>query len=136
MAAISRDTKVGFQQFPESTSAIPDEKEMFERVCLSLNLKDGQKSAAQSSLDPYTQALRYVEEHRIVEVFQVTIVTHIKRHYPHKVCVYISTIWGVVDQLHVPLITIILNINKSNSFNRILRQESPLKNPTIHFSSC
>lgn len=71
----NKETKVGFQQFPETTVVIPDEKEMVERICLSLNLKDGQKSAGQSFLDPYTQAIRYIEEHRIVQVFQVTMAT-------------------------------------------------------------
>lgn len=65
----------GYQQFTEAESTIPDKRDMAERICLSLNLKDGQKSVGQSLQDPYTQALRYIEEHRIVEVFQVTIVT-------------------------------------------------------------
>ncbi len=79
MAAASNENKVpkvGFQQFPETISVIPDEKEMAERVCLSLNSKDGQKSIGQSIQDPYTQALKYIEQHRIVEVFQVTIATY------------------------------------------------------------
>ena len=76
--------KVGIQQFPETVSVIPDEKEMAERVCLSLNLKDGQKSVGQSLQDPYTQALKYIEEHRIVEVFQVTIATKISSYPQYK----------------------------------------------------
>lgn len=46
-----------------------------ENVVLSVNRHDGLQSGGQSIQDPYTRAIKYVEEHRIVEVFQVTIAT-------------------------------------------------------------
>ena len=85
MAAANKNSKAGFQQFPETEFSIPNKKEMEERIYLALNVKDGQKSVGQSLQDPYTQALKYIEEHRIVEVFQVTMTTN---NY------IISFIWG------------------------------------------
>jgi hypothetical protein len=62
---------VGFQQFPLiSPSSIPSEEEFKEELYMRLNLKDGQQSATQSMEDPYTQAVKYIERHKIVEVFQ------------------------------------------------------------------
>ena len=65
----------GFQEFPQASFAIPSEADAEERVVLALNVKDGHQSPAQSVEDPYTRAVKYVEKHRIVEVFQVTIET-------------------------------------------------------------
>lgn len=65
----------GYQQFPLTSYAIPSEQEMKEQIYLALNLKDGQKSVSQSPEDPYTKAVQYIQEHQIVEVFQVTIAT-------------------------------------------------------------
>lgn len=65
----------GFQEFPRATFAVPPKAEMEERSALAFNLRDGQQSMGQSTEDPYTRAVKYLEKHRIVEVFQVTIVT-------------------------------------------------------------
>ena len=72
---MAAEDKVGFQQFPRATFIIPSKQEMKEQIYLALNLKDGQKSVGQSPEDPYTKAVKYIEEHQIVEVFQVTIAT-------------------------------------------------------------
>lgn len=75
MAAEEGAVSAGFQQFPLTTHPLPNEEEMKEQICIALNLKDGQQSAGQSTEDPYTQAIKYIEKHRIMEVFQVTIAT-------------------------------------------------------------
>lgn len=67
---MAAEDKVGFQQFPRATFTIPSKQEMKEQIYLALNLKDGQKSVGQSPEDPYTKAVKYIEEHQIVEVFQ------------------------------------------------------------------
>ena len=71
----------GFQQFPLVSYSIPDDDEIKERIALALNLKDGQQSIGQSEQDPYTLAVKYIEKHKIVEVFQVTIATF-THYYP------------------------------------------------------
>lgn len=68
----------GFQQFPLSTPPLPSDEEMKEQLCIALNLKDGQQSVGQSIEDPYTMAIKYIEKHRIVEIFQVTITDYIR----------------------------------------------------------
>ena len=65
----------GFQQFPQASFPTPSKEEITEQVSIVLNLKDGQKSVGQSDEDPYTRAISYIERHKIVEVFQVTMVT-------------------------------------------------------------
>ena len=61
------------QEFSVASFAVPSRAELEERLVLSLNTKDGQQSCAQDGADPYTQAVQYVEKHRIVEIFQVRI---------------------------------------------------------------
>ena len=68
---MAANDNVGFHQFPQAAYPVPDSKEVEEKVAIALNLKDGQKSLGQSTEDPYTRALNYIEEHRITEVFQV-----------------------------------------------------------------
>lgn len=63
----------GFQEFPQAQFTTPSQKELEEQLCIALNLKDGQQSAGQSSEDPYTRAVRYINEHGIVEVLQVKL---------------------------------------------------------------
>ncbi|CAI8055515.1 Testis-specific expressed protein 55 [Geodia barretti] len=58
------------QQFPVASFAVPSRTELEERLVLALNTRDGQQSCAQDGADPYTRAVRYVEQHRIVEIFQ------------------------------------------------------------------
>ena len=59
------------QEFPAALFAVPSRTELEERLVLALNTKDGQQACAQDDADPYTRAVRYVEQHRIVEIFQV-----------------------------------------------------------------
>ena len=59
------------QEFPVASFAVPSRAELEERVVLALNARDGQQACAQDAADPYTRAVRYVEHHRIVEIFQV-----------------------------------------------------------------
>ena len=65
----------GFQQFPLAPSSLLSEQETKEQIYVALNLKDGQQSATQSMEDPYTKAVNYIEKHKIVQVFQVTMTT-------------------------------------------------------------
>lgn len=63
------------QEFSVASFAVPSRAELEERVVLAMNLKDGQQSCTQDSADPYTKAVHYVEKHRIVEIFQVSMET-------------------------------------------------------------
>lgn len=63
------------QEFPVASFPIPSRAELEERVVLALNSKDGQQSCVQDGADPYTKAVNYVEKHRIIEVFQVSMDT-------------------------------------------------------------
>ena len=64
------------QEFPVASFSVPSRAELEERLVLSLNAKDGQQACAQDAADPYTKAVHYVEKHRIVEIFQVSMETH------------------------------------------------------------
>ena len=59
------------QQFDRGPVLAPSKQNTEESVVLSLNRHDGLQSSGQSTQDPYTRAIKYLEEHRIVEVFQV-----------------------------------------------------------------
>lgn len=85
MASGNEQTSRGFQQFPLVSYSIPDDDEIKERIALALNLKDGQQSIGQSMQDPYTLAVKYIEKHKIVEVFQVTMET---LHITHFIFLY------------------------------------------------
>ena len=65
----------GFQEFPQASFAVPSVEQMEERVALVVNSQDGLQSLGQSAEDPYPRAVKYIERHRIVEVFQVTMET-------------------------------------------------------------
>lgn len=65
----------GVQAFPEAVFSVPSRPEAEERSALAFNVKDGQQSVGQSVEDPYTKAVKYIEKHRIAEVFQVTMET-------------------------------------------------------------
>lgn len=65
----------GFQEFPLASFAVPSVEQMEERVALVVNSQDGLQSLGQSVEDPYPRAVKYIERHRIVEVFQVTMET-------------------------------------------------------------
>ena len=60
------------QTFPQANFDIPPKEHLEEAVVLALNVQDGQQSLGQSVEDPYTRAVRYLEKHRIVEIFQVS----------------------------------------------------------------
>ena len=62
------------QEFPRASFPVPSQKVLEELSALNSNVSGGQQSAGQSADDPYTRAVKYVERHRIVEVFQVVCV--------------------------------------------------------------
>ncbi len=76
MAAEKRE---GFQEFPHASFKIPPQENIEEASAMSENLMEGQQGAGQSLQDPYTRAINYLEKHRIVEIFQVTMETQLKR---------------------------------------------------------
>ena len=61
------------QTFPQAVFDIPPKDHVEEAVVLALNVQDGQQSLGQSVGDPYTRAVRYLEKHHIVEIFQVSV---------------------------------------------------------------
>lgn len=63
------------QRFDRTSFPTASKQNAEESVVLSVNHRDGLQSGGQSIQDPYTRAIKYLEEHRIVEVFQVTIAT-------------------------------------------------------------
>ena len=65
----------GHQEFPKASFALPSKETVEEAVALAANLQDGQQAPGQSSADPYTRAVAYVEKHHLVEVFQVSMET-------------------------------------------------------------
>lgn len=64
--------KESMQQFPLIKNALLNDRELHEHLKLMENVKDGQQSLGQSEQDPYTRAVKYLEHHRILEVFQVS----------------------------------------------------------------
>lgn len=64
------------QTFPPAAFDIPPKQHIEEAVVLALNVQDGQQSLGQSVKDPYTRAVRYLEKHHIVEIFQVSTSNH------------------------------------------------------------
>lgn len=79
------------QQFPLVKNALLNERELHEQLKLMANVKDGQQSVGQSEQDPYTRAVKYLEQHRILEVFQVRRATNHRR---PSVC------WGFVHYIN------------------------------------
>ena len=63
------------QEFSVASFPVPSRAELEERLVLALNTKDGQQSCVQDAADPYTAAVNYVEKHRIIEIFQVSMET-------------------------------------------------------------
>ena len=82
MKMAARD-HAGVQEFPQAKFIVPSQQELEEQVCMALNLKDGQQSAGQSVDDPYTRAVRYLNEHGIVEVLQVWWLPRQRVHLPN-----------------------------------------------------
>jgi len=70
MAAKDRE---GFQQFPNACTTFPDQAVLEEEIELNLSLSEGQQSIGESEEDPYNRAVKYLEEHHIIEVFQVIL---------------------------------------------------------------
>ncbi len=69
----------GFQAFSQANNAVLTREQAEEAAAIAANLMDGQKSIGQSMQDPYTASVHYLEKHRIVEIFQVTV----HMHYTH-----------------------------------------------------
>ena len=61
----------GFQQFPEASGAVPNQVVLEEEIELKLSLLEGHQSIGESEEDPYNKAVKYLEEHHIIEIFQV-----------------------------------------------------------------
>ena len=93
MAATAEDNG-GYHDFPQASFAIPSKEEIEERVALAFNVKDGQQSSGQNDEDPYSRAVKYIEKHRIVEVFQVTMET-----YPKSRLIWGFTLFRLIPKL-------------------------------------
>jgi len=63
----------GFQQFPNACDAVPDQVILEEEIELKLSLLEGHQSTGESEDDPYNKAVKYLEKHHIVEIFQVPV---------------------------------------------------------------
>lgn len=61
----------GFQQFPNASDTVPNQVVLEEEIELKLSLSEGHQSIGESEEDPYNKAVRYLEEHHIIEIFQV-----------------------------------------------------------------
>ena len=61
----------GFQQFPNASDAVPNQVVLEEEIELKLSLLEGHQSIGESEEDPYNKAVKYLEEHHIIEIFQV-----------------------------------------------------------------
>ena len=61
----------GYQQFPNASDAVPNQVVLEEEIELKLSLLEGHQSIGESEEDPYNKAVRYLEEHHIMKVFQV-----------------------------------------------------------------
>lgn len=69
--------KEGFQEFPYAAYEVPPRDQMEEVSTITQNLLEGQQAIGQGLDDPYTRAVNYLEKHRIVEIFQVTMETQL-----------------------------------------------------------
>lgn len=90
----AKEDNESHQEFPVASFPIPSRAELEERVVLALNSKDGQQSCVQDGADPYTKAVNYVEKHRIIEVFQVSMDTkhsYIWQYILTRVCAVLYT---------------------------------------------
>ena len=65
----------GCQAFSQATDSVPSREHIEQAAAIAANVIDGQKSIGQSMQDPYTASVHYLEKHRIVEIFQVTMET-------------------------------------------------------------
>lgn len=61
----------GYQQFPNASDTVPNQVVLEEEIELKLSLLEGHQSVGESEEDPYNKAVRYLEEHHIIEIFQV-----------------------------------------------------------------
>ena len=73
----AQEDRESHQAFSAVMYATPTASNMEERLILALNAKDGQQSCSQDETNPYTRAVKYVEKHCIVEIFQVTMETRV-----------------------------------------------------------
>lgn len=62
----------GVQQFPNAADAVPNQVILEEEIELKLSTLEGHQSIGESGEDPYNKAVRYLEEHHIIEIFQVS----------------------------------------------------------------
>lgn len=73
---MSAKDKEGFQGFPQASSSIPHPLQMEEVSAIAQTLLEGQQGVGESADgDPYANAVRYLEKHRIIEILQVTMET-------------------------------------------------------------
>jgi len=73
---MSAKDKEGFQEFPQASFAIPLPAQMEEVSAIAQNLLEGQQGVGESAEgDPYARAVNYLEQHRIIEILQVTMET-------------------------------------------------------------
>lgn len=71
----------GYQQFPNASDTVPNQVVLEEEIELKLSLLEGHQSVGESEEDPYNKAVRYLEEHHIIEIFQ-NIASQIAFHRP------------------------------------------------------
>ena len=77
---MSAKDKEGFQEFTREPYPVLPPELTEELSALTQNLLEGHQGVGDSpEMDPYIKAVRYLEKHGIVQLFQVTIATYVKK---------------------------------------------------------